>query len=203
MPFVFRDKKGTRYLPHFDFDENDEVTTRFVPAVGLQKLTGPGLDPGDILGAVSEAVRLAQEKYGESFDELNFNEQSALIEQERPKAFRRLAARRVMGLIRKRPAYRPPVSRVSPRRVRIRAPRRSHRSTAVASRGGGDDGGGGDSDQSDPSRPRLALGVVIPLFSKPHSSKAPWRRRRPGPCRMARYSLRPVPRSRHGCLSPP
>lgn len=201
--FTRKGDKKTKYLLTLDFDENDEVLPRFTPITEHQKLTGPGLDPGDILGAVCEAVRLAQEKYGESFDELNFNEQSALIGQERPKVFRRLAARKVMGWIRKRPAYRPPVSRVSQRRVRIRTPRRSRHSATVASRGGGDDGGGGDSDQSDPSRPRLALGVVIPLFSKPHSSKAPWRRRRPGPCRMARYSLRPVPRSRHGCLSPP
>lgn len=202
--FTRKGDKKTKYFLTIDFDKNDEVLPRFTPVVEHQGLTGPGLDPGDILGAVSEAVRLAQEKYGESFDELNFNEQSALIERERHKTFRRLAARKVMSLIHKRPAYRPPVSRVSPRRVRIRAPRRSRCSVAVASRGGGDDGGGGDPDPSgDPPRPRLALGVVIPFFSKPHSSKAPWRRRRPGPCRMARYSLRPVPRSRHGCLSPP
>ena len=203
--FTRKGDKKTKYLLTLDFDENDEVLPRFTPVVKPQRLTGPGLDPGDVLGALSEAVRLAQEKYGESFDELNFNEQSALIEQERPKAFRRLAARRVMGLIRKRPAYRPPISRFSPRRVRIRAPRRSHRSTAVASRGGGDDGGGGDPDPSGaPPRPRLtsALGIVVLSLFHPHNSKAPWRRRRPGPCRMARY-LRPVPRSRHGCLGPP
>lgn len=202
--FTRKGDKKTKYLLNIDFDENDEVLPRFTPVVKPQRLTGPGLDPGDVLGAVSEAVRLAQEKYGESFDELNFNEQSALIEQERPKAFRRLAARRVMGLIRKRPAYRPPVSRVSPRRVRIRAPRRSRCSVAVASRGGGDDGGGGDPDPSgDPPRPRLpALGTVILSPSQPHSLKTPWRRRRPGPCRIA-HCLRPIPRSRHGCLSPP
>ena len=202
MAFAFEDGKGTRYLPNFDFDE---CKAHFVPVVEHQGLTGPGLDPGDILGAVSEAVRLAQEKYGESFDELNFNEQSALIEQERHKTLRRCAARKVMSLIRRHPAYRPTVSRVSPRRVRIRAPRRPRRSVAVASRGGGDDGGGGAPDPSgDPPRPRLtsALGTItIPFFSD-HSPKAPWRRRRPGPCRMARY-LRPVPRSRHGCLGPP
>lgn len=204
MAFAFEDGKGTRYLPHFDFDENDECKAHFVPVVEHQKLTGPGLDPGDILGSVSEAVRLAQEKYGESFDELNFNEQSALIEREQPKAFRRLAARRVMGLIRKRPAYRPPVSRVSSRQVRIRAPRRPRHSIAIASRGGGDDGGLGDSDQSDPPRPRLTpvLGTVTFFPSQHRNSKTPWRRRRPGPCRMARY-LRPVPRSRHGCIGPP
>ena len=203
--FTRKGDKKTKYLLTLDFDENDEVTPRFTPVAEHQKLTGPGLDPGDILGGVSEAMRLAQEKYGESFDELNFNEQSALIGQERPKAFRRLAARKVMGLIRKRPAYRPPVSRVSPRRVRIRTPRRARRSTTVAARGGGDDGGGGESDPSgDPPRPRLtpALGTVVLFPLQPRNLKAPWRRRRPGPCRMARY-LRPVPRSRHGCLSPP
>lgn len=203
--FTHKGDKKTKYLLSIDFDENDEVLPRFTSVAESQKLTGPRLDPGDVVGAACEAVRLARERYGSSFDGLNFNEQSALVKQERPKAFRRLVALKVMSLIRRRPAYHPiPVSRVSPRRVRIRAPRRSRRSVAVASRGGGDGGGGGDSDPSgDPPRPRLALGVVIPLFSKPHSSKAPWRRRRPGPCRMARYSLRPVPRSRHGCLSPP
>ena len=203
--FTRKGDKKTKYLLTLDYDENDEDSRRFIPVAEHQKLTGPGLDPGDILGAVSEAVRLAQEKYGESFDELNFNEQSALIEQERPKAFRRLAARRVMGLIRRRPAYRPPVSRVSPRRVRIRTPRRSRRSVAVASRGGGNDGGGGDPDPSgDPPRPRLipVLGTAILFLSQPHSLKTPWRRRRPGPCRVVRR-LRPVPRSCHGCLSPP
>ncbi len=195
----------TKYLPHFDFDENDECKVHFDSVVEHQGLTGPGLDLGDILGAVCEAERLAREKYGNSFDELSFNEQSALIEQERHKTLRRRAARRVMSLIRKRPAYRPPVSRVSPRRVRIRAPRRSRRSVAVASRGGGDDGGGGDPDPSgDPPRPRLtsALGIVVLSLFHPHNSKTPWRRRRPGPCRMARRLL-PAPRSRHGCLDPP
>ena len=199
MYFTRRGDKKTRYLPHFDFDENDEVVVRYVPVAEHQKLTGPGLDPGDIRGAVSEAVRLAQEKYGESFDELNFNEQSALIGQERPKVFRRRAALKVMSLIRRRPAFRPPVSRSSQRRVRIRAPRRSRRSAAVASRGGGDPDPSGD-----PPRPRLlpVLGIVTLSLLHSHNSKAPWRRRRPGTCRMARY-LRPVPRSRHGCLGPP
>ena len=186
MCVTFRGDKRTRYLLNLDYDENDEDSRRFIPVAEHQKLTGPGLDPGDVLGAVSEAVRLAQEKYGESFDELNFNEQSALIERERHKTFRRLAARKVMSLIRKRPAYRPPVSRVSPRRVRIRTPRRSRRSVAVASRGGGNDGGGGDPDPSgDPPRPRLipVLGTAILFLSQPHSLKTPWRRRRPGPCR--------------------
>ena len=204
--FTRKGDKKTKYLLTLDYDENDEDSRRFIPVAEHQKLTGPGLDPGDILGAVSEAERLAREKHGESFEGLSFNAKLALIEQERPKAFRRLAARRVMGLIRKRPAYRPPVSRVSPRRVRIRTPRCSRRSVAVASRGGGNDGGGGDPDPSgDPPRPRLipVLGTAILFLSQPHSLKTPWRRRRrPGPCRMARR-LRPVPRSRHGCLGPP
>lgn len=203
--FTRKGDKKTKYLLTLDFDENDEVLPRFTPITEHQKLSGPGLDPGDILGSVCEVVRLAQEKYGESFDELNFNEQSALIGQERPKACRRLAARRVMGLIRKRPAYRPPVSRSSQRRVRIRAPRRSRHSATVASRGGGDDAGGGDPDPSgDPPRPRLTsvLGTVTLSFFSDHNPKTPWRRRRLGSCCMARY-LRPVPRSRHGCLDPP
>ncbi len=204
MCVTFGGDKRTRYLLNLDYDENDEVLPRFTPVVKPQRLTGPGLDPGDVLGALSEAVRLAQEKYGESFDELNFNEQSALIEQERPKACRRRAALKVMDWIRRRPVYRPiPVPRISPRRVRVRASRRPRRAAAVASRGGGDDGGGGDPDPSDPSRPRLlTLGTVILFPSQPHSPKAPWRRRRPGPCRMARRLL-PAPRSRHGCLDPP
>lgn len=205
--FTHKDDKKTKYLLTLDFDENDEVTPRFTPIAEHQKLTGPGLDPGDILGAVCEAERLARAKEGESFDTLNFNERLALVDQETHRTFRRLVVLKVMSLMRRRPVYRPPVSRSSQRRVRIRAPRRSHRSTAVASRGGGDDGGGGEPDPSgDPPRPRLTsvLGTVEILFpSQPRNSKAPWRRRRPGPCRMARYSLRPVPRSRHGCLSPP
>ena len=164
MCVTFRGDKRTRYLLNLDYDENDEDSRRFIPVAEHQKLTGPGLDPGDVLGAVGEAERLAREKHGESFEGLSFNAQLALIEQERPKVFRRLAARRVMGLIRKRPAYRPPVSRVSPRQVRIRAPRRPRHSTAVAPRGGGDDGGGGDPDPSDPPRPRLL--TVPPDLSK-------------------------------------
>ena len=113
MCVTFGGDKRTRYLLNLDYDENDEVLPRFTPVVKPQRLTGPGLDPGDVLGALSEAVRLAQEKYGESFDELNFNEQSALIEQERPKACRRRAALKVMDWIRRRPVYRPiPVPKV-------------------------------------------------------------------------------------------
>lgn len=204
MCVTFRGDEQTRYLLNLDYDENDEDSRRFIPVSEHQKLTGPDLDPGDVVGAACEAVRLAQEKYGESFDELNFNEKLALMGQERPKAFRRLAARKVMSLIRRRPPYRIPVIGVLRQtRSRIRAPRRSRRSVAVAFRGGGDDGGGGDPDQSDPPRPRLpALGTLILFPLQLRNPKAPWRRRRPGPCRMARY-LRPVPRSRHGCLGPP
>lgn len=171
-----------------------------------QKLMRPVLDPGDILGVAREAEKLVRARVGESFNTMNFNESLALLDHEARRVCRRRAALKVMSLIRKRPTYRPiPVSRISPHRVRIRAPRRSRHSVAVASRGGGDDGGGGgDSDQSDPSRPRLTpvLGIVVLSLLQFHNSKTPWRRRRPGTCRMARY-LRPAPRSRHDCLDPP
>ena len=98
MCVTFRGDKRTRYLLNLDYDKNDEDSRRFIPVAEHQKLTGPGLDPGDVLGAVGEAERLAREKHGESFEGLSFNAKLALIEQERPKVFRRLAARRVMGL---------------------------------------------------------------------------------------------------------
>lgn len=111
----------------------------------------------------------------------------------------------IMHIKARKPAiFRPYLKARTPSFRRPRAPRRSSRSAAVASRGGGDDGGGGDPDQSAPPRPRLlpVLGIVTLSLLHSHNSKAPWRRRRPGTCRMARY-LRPVPRSRHGCLGPP
>lgn len=205
MCVTFRGDKRTRYLLNLNYDENDEDLRRFIPVVEHQKLTGPELDPGDILGAACEAERLARVKYGSSFEGLSFNAQLALIERERHGTCRRRAALKVMDWIRRRPTYHPiPVSRISPRRVRIRAPRRSRRPATLASRGGGDNSGGGDSDQSDPSRPRLTpvLGTVTFSLSQHRNSKAPWRRRRPGTCRMARRLL-PAPRSRHGCLGPP
>ena len=104
----------------------------------------PVLDPGDILGVAREAEKLVRARVGESFNTMNFNESLALLDHEARRVCRRRAALKVMSLIRKRPTYRPiPVSRSSPHRVRIRAPRRSRHSVAVASRGGGDDGGGG------------------------------------------------------------
>ena len=111
----------------------------------------------------------------------------------------------LMTLKARKPAiFRPYLKARTPSFRRPRAPRRSRHSIAIASRGGGDDGGGGDSDQSDPSRPRLTpvLGIVVLSLFHPHNSKAPWRRRRPCPCRMARRLL-PVPRGHHGCLGPP
>lgn len=201
--FTRKGDKKTKYFLTIDFDKNDEVLPRFTPVVEHQGLTGPGLDPGDILGAVCEAEKLVRARVGESFNTLNFNESLALLDREARRVCRLRAALKVMSLIRRRPAYRIPVIGVLRQtRTRIRAPRRSRR-VAVASRGGGDGGGGGDPDQSDPPRPRLpALGTVILFPSQPHSLKTPWRRRRPGPCRIA-HCLRPVPRSRHGCLDPP
>ena len=61
MCVTFGGDKRTRYLLNLDYDENDEVLPRFTSIMEHQKLTGPGLDPGDVLGAVSEAVRLAQD----------------------------------------------------------------------------------------------------------------------------------------------
>lgn len=111
----------------------------------------------------------------------------------------------LMTLKARKPAiFRPYLKARTPSFRRPRAPRRSRRSAAVASRGGGDDGGGGDSDQSAPPRPRLlpVLGTVTLFPVQSCNAKTPWRRRRPGPCRMARRLL-PAPRSRHGCIGPP
>ena len=200
MCVTFRGDKQTRYLLNLDYDESDENSRRFIPVVEHQKLTGPILDPGDILGAVIEAERLAREKHGESFEGLSFNAKLALIEREGHRTRRRRAALKVMNRVRKRSAYRIPVIGVLRQtRTRTRAPRRSRRSVAVASRGGGDPDPSGD-----PPRPRLTpvLGTVTISFFSDHNPKTPWRRRRPGPCRMARRLL-PAPRSRHGCLDPP
>ena len=48
--FTRKGDKKTKYLLNIDFDENDEVLPRFTPITEHQKLTGPGLDPGDIVG---------------------------------------------------------------------------------------------------------------------------------------------------------
>jgi len=195
--FTHKGDKKTKYLLTLDFDENDEVTPRFTPIAEHYQPKEPLFVPADVLGAAREAAQSMWEKLGT----MSFNDGLALMERETRRLCRLIAGSRIMSLMRRRPVYRPPVSRVSPRRARIRAPRRSRRSVAVASRGEGDDGGGGD---PDPPRPRLTpvLGTVTFFPSQHRNSKAPWRRRRPGPCCMARY-LRPVPRSRHGCLDPP
>lgn len=200
MYFSSREDKKTRYLLNIDFDENDEVVPRFVPVMEHHQPKEPLLVPADVLGAVSELVQSMWDKLGT----LNFNDGLALLERETHRVCRRLAASRFMSRIRKRPAYRfVSISRGS-RTPRPRAPRRSRRSVAVASTSGGDDGGGGDSDQPDPPRPRLTpvLGIVVLSLFYPHNSKTPWRRRRPGPCRVVHHLL-PVPRGHHGCLGPP
>ena len=170
MCVTFRGDKRTRYLLNLDYDENDEESRRFIPVVEPQKLVGLGLDPGDILGAVREAEKLVRARVGESFNPLNFNESLALLDHEARRVCRRRAALKVMDWIRRRPVFRPILAtRISPRRVRIRAPRRSRHSVAIASRGGGD--GGGDSDQPDPPRPRLTpvLGTVTISFFSDHN----------------------------------